>query len=184
MVATVLSPIPVWSHLHPLVVHFPVALLMVAPLVVLGGLFMEPKRMRPYFIAGFLLMLLGTCGTFLAGATGDAASEGATKTPAIRAVLEKHEEMAETTQIVFGVLTAGFAALVFLPGLLRRELRLPITRTLLALFLVAYLGGMGVLANTAHDGGRLVHELGIHSASPTDSSGATVSTAVSHPEHE
>ena len=99
-------------------------------------------------------------------------------------MLEKHEEMAETTQIVFGVLTAGFAALVFLPGLLRRELRLPITRTLLALFLVAYLGGMGVLANTAHDGGRLVHELGIHSASPTDSSGATVSTAVSHPEHE
>lgn len=163
MFATLLSPIiPNWNHLHPLVVHFPVALLMVAPLFVLGGLFMDVRKVRPYFMAALFLMLLGTCGTFLAGATGDAASEVANKTPAIRAVLEKHEEMADTTEVIFGVLTAGFAAFVFLPGLLRRELPIPVARAVVALFLVLYLGGMGVLASTAHDGGRLVHELGIH----------------------
>ena len=33
-----LPPIPGWYELHPLVVHFPIALLLIAPLFVLLGL--------------------------------------------------------------------------------------------------------------------------------------------------
>ena len=180
MFATLLIPAtPGWSQLHPLVVHFPVALLMVAPLFVLGGQFMDSKRARPYFIAGWLLMLGGTCGTFVAGATGDAASEAASKTPAIQVVLEQHEEMAETTQIVFGVLTVVFATFLFLPRILHKELRLGAVRSLMVLFLLAYLGGVGLLGNTAHDGGRLVHELGIHSGT-----GTAATAAVAQPDRD
>ncbi len=176
-----LAGIPGWSHLHPMVVHFPVALLMVAPLFVLGGVFLEGKKARPYFLSGLLLMLLGTCGSFLAGATGDAASEAGNNTPAIKAVLEQHEELAEMTQIMFGVLTAVFAGFMFVPGLFRKELSWPVMRTVVVLFLVVYLGGMGVLANTAHQGGRLVHELGIHNGA---GGGTTVSTAQTQPDRD
>ena len=163
MSAMILPGLPAWNHLHPLVVHFPIALLMIAPLFVLGGVIVGAGKGRPYLIAAFLLMLMGTAATFVAGASGDAAGEAARKTPVIERVLEQHEEMAETTQIVFSVLTVVFAGFLFLPALIKRESPAAFARTVPALFLFVYLGGIGALVNTAHNGGRLVHELGIHS---------------------
>ena len=176
MFATLLTGMPAWNHVHPLVVHFPIALLMIAPLFVLGGLVLGSEKGRPYLLAGFLLMLAGTCGTFLAAASGDAAGEAATKTPAIAKVLEQHEEMADTTQIVFSVLTAVFAAVLFLPRLLQKESPAAFARLVPAVLLCVYLGGLGALVNTAHNGGRLVHELGIHgrpAAPPATSEAST-----------
>ncbi len=173
----ILPGLPAWNHLHPLVVHFPIALLIVAPLFVLGGVILGAAKGRPDLIAAFALILAGTGSTFVAGASGDAAGEAAAKkTPAIDRVLEQHEEMAETTQIVFSLLTVIFAAVLFLPRLLKREAPAAFARTVPALFLFVYLTGIGVLVNTAHNGGRLVHELGIHSV--PGASGMTKSVAI------
>ena len=164
MFALLLPGLPAWNHIHPLVMHFPIALLMIAPLFVLGGLVLGSGKGRPYLVAAFFLMLAGTCGTFLAGASGDAAEETATRTEAIAPVLERHEEMAETTQIVFSVLTLAFAVVLFLPRWLKKESPAALARVVPAVFLFLHLGGLGALVNTAHNGGRLVHELGIHGA--------------------
>ena len=107
-------------------------------------------------------MLMGTAGTFLAIATGEAAGEVADRTAAMNAVLEHHEDLAETTRIIFSVLTVIFAAILFLPRLLKRELTTAVARILPVAFLLLYGAGTIVLVNTAHNGGRLVHELGIH----------------------
>ncbi len=157
-----LPPIPSWSELHPLVIHFPIALLMVAPLFIIAGILMNPHKGRPFLIAAFCLMLLGTAGTFLAIATGEAAGEVAERTAAMSAVLERHEDLAETTRIIFSVLTVIFATILFLPRLLKRETTMAVARILPLAFLLFYGAGTVVLVNTAHNGGRLVHELGIH----------------------
>ena len=156
-----LPQIPNWSELHPLVIHFPIALLLVAPLFVIAGILMNPKKGRQFLIAAFFLMLLGTAGTFMAIATGEAAGEVAQRTTAISAVLERHEDLAETTRIIFSVLTIIFSTILFLPRLLKRETTTAVARILPLAFLLFYGAGTVVLVNTAYNGGRLVHEFGI-----------------------
>jgi uncharacterized membrane protein len=152
-------PIPSWDGLHPLIVHFPVALLLSAPLfVVLGALF--PKT-RGLSLAALLLMLMGTVGAFLAVETGKAAGELAVRTAQVSQTLEGHEELAETTRDVFAGLTVLFALLLIVPKFLRKQPTRRVSLALTLVFLAAYSVGGLYLVNTAHQGGRLVHELGV-----------------------
>jgi uncharacterized membrane protein len=154
-----LPPLPSWDGLHPLIVHFPIALLFVAPLFVVLGIVL--RRSRLFLWAALLLMAIGTAGTFFAVSTGEAAGKLAERTPQINAVLERHEELAETTRIIFTALTLVFASIVVAPAALRRLQGAAFRITLPLVFLLFYGAGVVVLANTAHNGGRLVHELGV-----------------------
>lgn len=156
-----LPPIPNWSELHPTVIHFPIALLLVAPLFIVAGIVMDPQRGRPFLVTALSLMVLGTVGTVLAVATGDAAAEVTHRTAAMSTVLERHQELAETTRDIFGLLTVIFAAILFLPRFLKQETTTAVARILPLAFLLLYGAGTIVLMNTAHNGGRLVHEFGI-----------------------
>ena len=64
-----IPPIPPWNGCHVLVVHFPIALLLVAPLFILLGL-VVPRLNRAFYLAGLLLMALGACGAILAVEAG------------------------------------------------------------------------------------------------------------------
>jgi len=48
-------PIPSWDAMHPLIVHFPIALLLVTPLLVIFGIVL-PKQARGLFIAALVVM--------------------------------------------------------------------------------------------------------------------------------
>jgi uncharacterized membrane protein len=157
-----LPPIPSWTELHPVVIHFPIALLLAAPLFIIVGILANPQKGRPFLIAALVLMLLGTAGAFLAKATGEAAGQVAERTPTVNAVLERHQDLAEMTRIAFTVLTMLFAAILFLPRLLKREASGLTARILPLAFLLFYSAGAVILVNTAHNGGKLVHELGVH----------------------
>lgn len=152
-------PLPSWDGLHPLIVHFPIALLIVAPLFIVLGIVL--RRARPFLWAALLLMVIGTAGIFIAISTGEAAGKLAERTPQINAVLEHHEQLAERTRLGFAILTVVFAAILALPRLIRRQPGRVATLVLPVVFLVGYLAGMVMLVNTAHNGGRLVHELGV-----------------------
>ncbi len=155
-----LPPLQSWDALHPLVVHFPIVLLMVAPLFVVLGVLL-PRSGRAFLVAALVLMVLGTVSVYVAVPTGEATAELADRSPEINAVLEHHEELAETTRTLFTILTVIFAVIVIGPGLLRRKLDRAPAAALSAVFLVFYLAGTLVLVNTAHQGGRLVHEYGV-----------------------
>jgi uncharacterized membrane protein len=155
--------IPSWSELHPLVIHFPIALLLVAPLFIIAGILMNPQNGRPFLMTALALMVLGTVGTVVAVLTGAAAAEVAHRTSGVSAVLERHQELAEITRDIFGLLSVIFAAILFVPRFLRKETTAAAARILPLAFLLFYGAGTVVLANTAHNGGRLVHEFGVHS---------------------
>jgi uncharacterized membrane protein len=158
-------PLPDWDHLHPLVVHFPVALLLVAPLLVILGALWK-KHASGLLLAALLLMALGTAAAYVAVETGEAAAEQVERSPQIKPVLSHHHRLADRTRLVFTGLTTLFAAIVLLPAFLRRELKRPLALGLYAVFLLLYAGGTVLLANTAHNGGRLVHEFGVRAFAP------------------
>jgi len=154
-------PIPSWDGLHPIIIHFPIALLIVAPIIILLGLLM-PKNGRTFLLSAFVLMLIGTIATFVAVSTGEAAGELAEQINNVEAVLEEHEELAETTRTVFTALTAIFGVILFAPMLFKKELSRAILIPLNLAFLLFYGSGVVLLMNTAHQGGILVHQLGVH----------------------
>jgi uncharacterized membrane protein len=154
--------IPNWSEVHPVIIHFPIVLLLIAPFFIVAAILMSPEDGRPYLIAAFALMLLGTVSTFMAVASGEAAAQVAERTPAASQVLVRHAELAHTAQIVFALLTLIFGTILFLPRLLKRAVSTADARILPLAFLVLYAAGAIVLVNTAHNGARLVHEFGVH----------------------
>ena len=153
--------IPSWDALHPLIIHFPIALLLIAPIFIVVGAVLTPAKGRSYLIAAMVLLLVGTASIFLAVETGEAAGKLAERAPGMQQVLETHESLAERTQAVFSVLSVIFLALLAVPWFLKRE-DTRLTTTILPLaFLVLYSAGALLLVNTAHNGGRLVHEFGV-----------------------
>lgn len=152
---------PGWDGLHPLIIHFPIGLLMVAPLFVALAL-LWTRRANEYMRAALLLLVIGTAATFVAVSTGKAAGELADHTEAINGVLEGHEERAEDTRNAFAALTVLYAVFMFLPTRVAKLARPAYTRAGNAVFLVLLLFATLMLVNTAHQGGRLVHQFGVH----------------------
>ena len=157
-----LPAIPVWEGFHPLVVHFPIALLISAPLLIVLGLIWK-SRQQSFFIASFVLMLLGTLATFIAVATGQAAGEIALRNEEINKVIELHSNLATTTRNMFSAISILFLFILLLPKILKREIKPAINLLIIALFMVIYFIGIISIANTAHQGGILVHQLGVKS---------------------
>jgi uncharacterized membrane protein len=152
--------IPGWDGIHPAMVHFPIALFLVAPILLLVSL-LARQAWRTWAGAALVVMVLGTIAAWLTVASGHAAGQIVDKTQDLAREIGRHEALGVTTRNLFTVLTGVFAALMLLPAVLRRSLPLAARVSLHLVFLVVYSGGTLVLANAASQGGRLVHALGV-----------------------
>jgi uncharacterized membrane protein len=153
--------LPPWNHIHPAIVHFPIALLTVAPLLVLLGL-LWPAQRRGILSAALVLLVLGCGGLLLALLSGEAAERYARATPALLEGVREHELAAQWTALVFGLLGAIYAAFWILPLLRKRGLSPRFERGFLVLWLLLSAAGVVALARTGHLGGHLVHDLHTH----------------------
>ncbi len=155
-------PIPTWDALHPLIIHFPIVLLLVSPLFIVISATLPPPRGKPYMMTAILLLLLGTASLFIATSTGKAAARSVERGRAMDAVLETHRNFATETIIVFSELSILLLAIFLLPRILRRRESRLFSTVLPLTFLSFYFGGIVFLLNTAHTGGRLAHQFGVH----------------------
>ena len=153
--------IPSWEAMHPLVVHFPIALLMVAPLLVALGLVLK-RHAYGLTLGGWILMALGTEGAWVSVSTGEAAVAFALRGSAqILEAIERHRVAAANVRTVFTVMTVLFAALTWGPARVSRPLPPRVHLGLTIVLLAAYAGALLLLMKAAHFGGLLVHEYGI-----------------------
>lgn len=156
-----LPTLPTWDGLHPGISHFPIALLVMAPLVVLAAL-LSPARRRSLLGLALVCFAGGTLAVYLSAATGDAAKELAPKTAEVTAAIETHESAGSAVRAVSTALTLLLGALLYAPGRLRRPLAESTFRSLALLFLLLCFAAALPLYNAAHSGGVLVHQLGVH----------------------
>ena len=158
----ILPLIPDWHQIHPLIVHFPVALLLIAPVFIIIGILRPPQSSTPFQICALVLMIAGSAANLFAVRTGIAARSHTHLTREVEDLLQRHQDLAETTSLTFCVLTLVFAAIVLVPRLMSRPSSSRVlTTTLPAAFLLLYAGGAMLLAHTGHIGGCLVHEFGV-----------------------
>ncbi|HEX9592977.1 MAG TPA: DUF2231 domain-containing protein [bacterium] len=135
-------------QIHPIVVHFPIALLLVGFL--LDGLFLILAR-RAWADVTFILVVLGIAGAFAAGFTGEVAEHAIEPlAEPTKAALKAHHEFAGLVNF-FGT---GMLALRLLVRLR------PAKRLFLAAYLAIGLGTCALLGVTARRGGVLVYDHG------------------------
>lgn len=150
----IFPPIPTFENLHPLIVHFPIALLLTAPVfLVLAGAW--HSRRREMLTSALILTVLGTLGAAAATWTGDAAEDAAGGAPA--GLVHRHEELAELARNLFIGVTAVLgiaAAFVWKRG---ARMGRKAGAVLASVLLVLYAAPALVLANAAHLGGSIAH---------------------------
>lgn len=151
---------PNWDGLHPIVVHFPIALLTTAPILIILALILHRHR-HALNLSALVIMAIGAAGTWLALSTGEAAEEFVDEVGTIKTILHAHEEAAEMAWKTSLVMTALFAVYTFVPWMKKKELPRKWTTIAGGVFLIAYAIPCLTVANAGHLGGRLVHEQGV-----------------------
>ncbi|MGX5856050.1 DUF2231 domain-containing protein [Dyadobacter jiangsuensis] len=133
--------------LHPLVVHFPIVLLILAALLQWVGLIVYKKEITS---VAWALLLLGFVGAY-ASSTWFHAHTGELS-PTIQKILEEHEKYASYTQWMAGLaLMIQSVNLFFLKRNVWVNLSMALVMTAAAV----------VVAYTGHHGAELVHKHGI-----------------------
>ena len=133
---------------HPQVVHFPIALLIVALLFEIISYFWKKES---FTLTSLILMILGTIGAFIAMQTGELAADLAKKITGIGSTLHEHEEMAELVFYLYLAITIIKAVLMRL----KKDI-LPWR----IFILVGMIIGTFFIFRVGHYGGQLVYEWG------------------------
>jgi uncharacterized membrane protein len=149
------------ESLHPLTVHFPIALLLTALLV--ETLALVGRRPSWHRISLWNLML-GAVGAAAAVITGRLAEETAKHSFAIHQVMSVHERMGYLV-LALAVIAAGWRLRV------RDRLGVSSRRLVWAVLAIA----CGIMVFGAHLGGRLVYEYGVGGVYGRSTSGIQIS---------
>jgi len=154
--------------LHPLIVHTPVAMLIVSALFELVGRATDVAWWRK---AAFAMLIVGVLGAAAAVRTGEEAGEAAEKHGVPEQAVDAHEEMAVVT------LWVGVAAVLARAVAGRMG---PLRGGVAGLALVLHLAAAVTVGITGYRGGKLVFE---HGAS-VRVNGQPVTTGAKAAEHE
>ena len=132
--------------LHPMLVHFPIALLFVSVLFDLASTALRRESLRE---GALWLLGLGLLGGIAAAIAGGLAEHAAEKAGVAEALIETHETLA--------FVTIGIMAILFLYRLLFRN---RFGMKALAAYLVVAAIGLVAISATGYTGGDLVYEHG------------------------
>lgn len=155
-------PIPPLEGMHPIVVHFPLGLLLIAWIPMLLCV-VDKKRRGKWMHTALTILVIGTLFTFAAVFTGEATEEiiGST-TQIIEDAVHEHEETAESARNYFIVTTVLFFFATIARKKLEASKKKPALIVIAILVALGYGLGTLTLANAGHQGGVLVHQYGIH----------------------
>ncbi|MEC4880808.1 MAG: DUF2231 domain-containing protein [Scytonema sp. PMC 1070.18] len=148
------------QNIHPMFVHFPLALLAVGLLFDILGYFFKKESLTH---AGWWCFLLGVISAVVTVFTGLQAEETVTVSGEAHEILEQHEHFQISSTVVFVLL------LIWRSLTRERTPRLPIIYFTIAVLTLA------AISFGAHYGGELVYEYGVGTAvqSPATKNGNT-----------
>ena len=142
--------------LHPLLVHFPIGLMVTAAVVDLAGLATDPRSTLRRAATG--LYLAGAAALVAAYFTGRSDAALVRIPGPAHALVDEHWTWALRTTIYMGVFALGRLGLELAGPLSGRGRWLPVV--------AGGLAGILLLFQTAERGGRLVYEYGVGVAAP------------------
>jgi len=144
--------VPQWApNIHPLIIHFPIALLIIALLADLGVILF--KKWGWLKNAAVSLYVLGALGAIVAYFTGKEAADVVSLPPAAHPIINRHADLALYATLFFGIY-----------ALIRLFLfwkKWDTKRLTVGLLLLVAAAGYGLVQQTAEQGGMLVFKYGV-----------------------
>ena len=134
------------DHLHPMIVHFPIAIIAVGFLAEVASLFFKSEKCLSK--SGFYLLVLGTLSAIAAWSTGQLFTTEPTQ-GAITGIFEKHETGALITMILM-ILSSAFR--IFL--VIKKKEETSLKWIAFGLFCLAFIA----VTYTGHMGGTMVYD--------------------------
>jgi len=146
-----MAPLSNWApNLHPLVIHFPIALIVVGAFVdLIDTAIGRPRWLSP---AATMLFTFGALGAIVACVSGQHAFDTVLMPGMAHPIVQSHRTWAIATTVYFTVLALVRIAVAF---------RGPLARRYKLILLLASIAGVVGLQQTAERGGRLVYEQGV-----------------------
>ncbi len=135
------------THLHAMLVHFPIALLIIGFLSELVAFFFKKSFFRQ---AAFYLLILGTLGTMASYLAGNAAGEGMEEGTLANAI-EMHEQAATFALWLTVITAAVYLAIVFFKYHKSWAKWVSV---------ILFAGAIAAIARTGYLGGQLVYKHG------------------------
>ncbi len=149
-------PLPEWApNVHPLIIHFPIALLSTAILIDLISLF--TRKWQGVRIAAVILFALGAFGVLTAFLTGRSAADAFDLPSEVVSAVNNHADMAELTLWFFGIYAVIRLTVLWFDLQGRRWAQ---TGVHTLLFLIG-VGGYYLVIQTGDLGARLVYAHGL-----------------------
>lgn len=154
---------PVWRTeiWHPLFVHFPIALLIIATISGVTALFLNSKRKENWQTASGVLLLLGTVTAWISIYTGNLADGIVARQICDPTILKEHELSAFKLAYLFSAAASIYLVILFT----RLKSMTKSIFNYLSVILMAI--GTGYLVYTSHLGASLVYEQGAGVNKPT-----------------
>ena len=146
---TQLPPIPEWSSLHPLIVHFPIALFLLLPLLLIAAAMSHKATNHALLVAAFVLMVLATGFLYVTYFTGDAMAAASDAGSTMGAVIKHHCSLAGYAVSAFTLATTLFAVALMVRRVMRLEDMRDLTPWIPISFLVFYALGVFWLVVTS-----------------------------------
>jgi len=134
------------AHFHPMIVHFPIALIMAGFLAEVVSLFFKSERCLSK--AGFYLLLLGTLSAVVAWSTGQLFTNEPTQGPVMQ-IFERHETGGLITMILM-LLASAFRIYLVVTGKEETVLKW--------IAFGIYFLGFSAVAFTGYMGGSMVYD--------------------------
>lgn len=144
------------THVHPMLVHFPIVLFIIGLLagiyLLLRGEDLAQRECLP--MVGVASFVVGVIMAFIAATFGDMALDAAIDKGFAKSPLEEHEELATMTMVIFSLLTVVWV------GAMWKGIKIRGAKALL--FVITAIVGVGILLSTAYRGGNLVYKKGVN----------------------
>lgn len=157
-------PLPLWEASHPVLVHVPIGVLVVVPVLVVASMLFQ-RSFRALGVGVLILLAIGTGGLVLAAMSGDAAEHSAQARQlvprGVGKLIHEHEELGELSRNLFLGLTGVYALLIAGSLLLGERITRFTWNIASGVFLLLYVAPVVVLMNAGGLGGHLVHEHGV-----------------------
>jgi uncharacterized membrane protein len=149
--------LPEWApSIHPLLIHFPIALLTIAVLFDVVAL-VAPRKQAEIRAAAVTLFALGAVAALAAFFTGRAAADAVDVPAAAQTLLTDHADWAERTVWFFGLFALARLAMLWFD----HKERLPAGKALNILAVVIGAGGIFLLFQTGDRGAQMVFKYGV-----------------------
>jgi len=144
--------IPDWvPNIHPLLIHFPIAILIIAVVFDVLALVAPNKWWHP--TTATILYAIGTVSTFVAYYSGQEAGEYLKLSKPALEVLNHHSQLALYTLLFFSFYITVRLALTWNRDTIKRALHIGL--------IIGAFAGLGLLYATAEHGGELVYGYGV-----------------------